>query len=151
MTSLIKNDQEISVFDISENRKKNVKVSEVVEIIEARVYEIFSLCKALLDKAGISIPQEGCVVMTGAGISYVDGCRRLAREVFDLPVRVVQAGQIPGVLKPEFVASAGMIRYVANVRKGVSRASEIRLRKQEKQKNEGSVLERILNFFKKMF
>ena len=46
LTSLIKNDQEISVLDINENKKKNVKVSEVVEIIEARVYEIFSLCKS---------------------------------------------------------------------------------------------------------
>ena len=151
LTSLIKNDQEISVLDINENRKKNVKVSEVVEIIEARVYEIFSLCKGLLDKAGIIIPKEGGVIMTGAGISYVDGCKQLAQEVFDLPVRVVQAGQIPGVLKPEFIASAGMIRYVASVRKGGSRASEIRLRKQEKQKKDESVFEKILNFIKKMF
>ena len=52
LTSLIKNDQEISVFDINENKKKNVKVSEVVEIIEARVYEIFSLCRNQVVKAG---------------------------------------------------------------------------------------------------
>ena len=45
--------------------------------------------------------------MTGAGISYVDGCKQLAQEVFELPVRVTQAGQIQGVLKPEFVAAAG--------------------------------------------
>lgn len=151
LTSLIKNDQEISVLDINENKKKNVKVSEVVEIIEARVYEIFSLCKSLLDKAGISIPQEGGVVMTGAGISYVDGCKQLAQEVFELPVRVVQAGQIPGVLKPEFVASAGMIKYVATVKKGGSRASEIKLKKQEKAKSRGSLFGNILNFLKKMF
>lgn len=151
LTSLIKNDQEISVLDINENKKKNVKVSEVVEIIEARVYEIFSLCKSLLDKAGISIPQEGGVVMTGAGISYVDGCKQLAQEVFELPVRVVQAGQIPGVLKPEFVASAGMIKYVATVKKGGSRASEIKLKKQEKAKSRGSLFGNILSFLKKMF
>lgn len=151
LTSLIKNDQEISVLDINENKKKNVKVSEVVEIIEARVYEIFSLCKSLLDKAGISIPQEGGVVMTGAGISYVDGCKQLAQEVFELPVRVIQAGQIPGVLKPEFVASAGMIKYVATVKKGGSRASEIKLKKQEKAKSRGSLFGNILSFLKKMF
>jgi cell division protein FtsA len=151
LTSLIKNDQEISVLDINENKKKNVKVSEVVEIIEARVYEIFSLCKNLLDKAEINIPQEGGVVMTGAGISYVDGCKQLAQEVFELPVRVIQAGQIPGVMKPEFVASAGMIKYVANIKKGGSRASEIKLKKQEKAKGSGSIFGNILNFLKKMF
>ena len=85
--------------------------------------------------------------MTGAGISYVDGCKQLAQEVFELPVRVIQAGQIPGVLKPEFVASAGMIKYVATV-KGGSRASEIKLKKQEKAKSRGSLFGNILNFLK---
>lgn len=151
LTSLIKNDQEISVLDINENKKKNVKVSEVVEIIEARVYEIFSLCKNLLDKAGIVVPNEGVIVMTGAGISYVDGCKQLAQEVFELPVRVVQAGQIQGVTKPEFVTSAGIIRYVANIKKGGSMASEIKLGKSESVKNKESLFEKIINFFKRMF
>ncbi len=151
LTSLIKNDQEISVLDINENKKKNVKVSEVVEIIEARVYEIFSLCKNLLDKAGIVIPTEGGIVMTGAGISYVDGCKQLAQEVFELPVRVVQAGQIQGVSKPEFVASAGMIRYVANVKKGGSMASEVKLKKPDNVKNKESFFEKIIELFKKLF
>lgn len=150
LTSLIKNDQEISVLDISEN-KKNVKVSEIVEIIEARVFEIFSLSKRLLDKAGIVIPQEGCVVMTGAGISYVDGCKQLAQEVFELPVRVVQAGQMPGVLKPEFIASAGIIKYVANIKKGGSMASEIKVRKMDNKEHKESFFEKIINIFKKMF
>ena len=151
LTSLIKNDQEISVLDINENKKKNVKVSEIVEIIEARVFEIFSLSKKLLDKAGIVIPDEGCVVMTGAGISYVDGCKQLAQEVFELPVRVVQAGQIPGVLKPEFIVSAGIIKYVASVKKCGSKATEIKVRKQENTKNVESFFEKIINFFKKLF
>ena len=147
LTSLIKNDQEISVLDINENKKKNVKVSEVVEIIEARVYEIFSLCKGLLDRAGISIPKEGNVVMTGAGISYVDGCKQLAQEVFELPVRVTQAGQIQGVLKPEFVAAAGMIRYIASVKKAAAGQAKSNS-KAGKTKNEESLFERIINFSK---
>lgn len=151
LTSLIKNDQEISVLDINENKKKDVKVSEVVEIIEARVYEIFSLCKNLLDKAGVVVPKSGSVVMTGAGISYVDGCKQLANEVFELPVRVVQAGQLPGVSKPEFIASAGMLRYVANLRKGGSHASEIKLKKTSNIPPRESFFSKIVQFFKRLF
>jgi cell division protein FtsA len=151
LTSLIKNDQEISVFDINENKKKDVKVSEVVEIIEARVYEIFSICKNLLDKAGTVLPQSGNVVMTGAGISYVDGCKQLANEVFELPVRVVQAGHISGVSKPEFIASAGILKYVATVKKGVSHASEIKLKKTANTKPEESFFSKIAEFFRKLF
>ncbi len=151
LTSLIKNDQEISVLDINENKKKSVKVSEVVEIIEARVYEIFSLCKNQMIKAGFNIPEGGSVIMTGAGISYVDGCRQLAHEVFDLPVRVVQAGQLQGVSKPEFIAAAGMIRYVANVKKGISTASEIKLKKTANPQVKVSFMDRIISFIKEIF
>lgn len=151
LTSLIKNDQEISVFDINENKKKDVKVSEVVEIIEARVYEIFSLCKNMLDKAGVTVPDSGSVVMTGAGISYVDGCKQLANEVFELPVRTVQAGQIQGVSKPEYIAAAGIIKYVSNVKKGSSHASEIKLKKPVSKKKEATFFSKLVQFFKDIF
>ena len=151
LTSLIKNDQEISVLDINENTKKNVKVSEVVEIIEARVYEVFSLCNNLLTKAGVSIPEEGNVVMTGAGISYVDGCKQLAHEVFQVPIRVVQAGQLQGVSKPEYVATAGIIKYVANVKKGGSAASEVKLKKPTVSSPKMNFINRIISFIKEIF
>ncbi len=151
LTSLIKNDQEITVFDINENRKKSVKVSEVVEIIEARVYEIFSLCRNLMAKAGVVIPEEGNVVMTGAGISYVDGCKQLAKEVFGMPVRVVQAGKIQGVSKPEYVAAAGIIRYVANVKKGGSAASEVKLKKPVAVQRKVTIINKIIDFIKEIF
>ncbi len=151
LTSLIKNDQEISVLDINENTKKNVKVSEVVEIIEARVYEVFSLCNNLLTKAGVSIPEEGNAVMTGAGISYVDGCKQLAQEVFQVPIRVVQAGQLQGVSKPEYVATAGIIKYVANVKKGGSAASEVKLKKPTVSSPKMNFINRIISFIKEIF
>lgn len=151
LTSLIKNDQEISVFDMNENKKKSVKVSEVVEIIEARVYEIFSICRNQLEKSGALLAPGGGVVLTGAGISYVDGCKQLAQEVFEVPVRVVQAGQLQGVLKPEFIASAGIIRYVANIKKGGSLASEVKLKKSGNSRSKESIFERIARFIKEIF
>lgn len=151
LTSLIKNDQEITVFDINENKKKDVKVSEVVEIIEARVYEIFSLCKNMQEKAGVVRPAGGCVVMTGAGISYVDGCKQLAGEVFGMPVRVVQAGQLQGVSIPEFITAAGMIRFVANVKRGSSAVSEIKLKKPAGSQPKESTIKKIMELLRKLF
>lgn len=151
LTSLIKNDQEISVFDINENNKKNVKVSEVVEIIEARVFEIFMLCKSLLEKSGVITKPDGGIVLTGAGISYVDGCKQLAQEAFEGPVRVVQASQLQGVLKPEFITAAGIVRYVANIKRGKSLASEIKLKKSGSPQIKASVFEKITDIFRKFF
>jgi len=151
LTSLIKNDQEISVFDVNENRKKTIKVSELVEIIEARVYEIFSLCRNQIVKSGIMIPPNGSVVLTGAGISYVDGCKQLAGEVFEVPVRVVQAGLIQGVTKPEYVVAAGIIKYVSSIKKVACKTSEIRLSKSAGREPKASFLEKIADFFRKLF
>lgn len=152
LTTLIKNDQEITVFDVKENIKKNVRISEVVEIIEARVYEIFSLCREAAEKAGVLNGLNSGVVLTGGGISYVDGNRQLAGEVFDLPVRVASINY-PGISKPEYMVSAGMIKYIANISKNGSAGSEVRLQKPviPSRPARKGILEKILSFLKEIF
>lgn len=151
LTSLIKNDQEITVLDINENKKKNVRVSEVVEIIEARVYEIFSICRNQLEKAGAIYNPDGGVVLTGGGISYVDGCKQLAKEVFEVPVRVVQADQLQGVLKPEYITAAGIIKFVSNVKKGPSTTKDMKLKKSGNRQMKVSLIDKIIRLFKEIF
>lgn len=150
LTSLIKNDQEISIFDINENKKKNVKISEVVEIIEARVFEIFSLCRNLAEKAGVLDSLAAGVVLTGGGISYVDGNKQLANEVFELPVRVASLNHM-GITKPEFIAASGIIKYVASIRKGYSSAIENKLQKPKAVREKPGILSKITTFFKEIF
>jgi cell division protein FtsA len=151
LTSLIKNDQEVTVFDINENKKKNVKVSEIVEIIEARVFEIFSLCAGLLEKEGINGNMGAGVVLAGGGISYVDGNRQLAAEVFGLPVRVT-AYKVPGAPKPEMVAAEGIIKYVSGMRKGGNIGSDVRSRGQKAQvARKTGFVTRLKNLFEKLF
>ena len=152
LTTLIKNDQEITVLDVKENRKKNVKISEVVEIIEARVYEIFSLCREAAQKAGALNGINSGVVLTGGGISYVDGNKQLAGEVFGMPVRVASVN-CPGITKPEYIVSAGMIKYIANIRKKGSAGSEVRLQKPviSSRPAKPGIFEKIFAFIKEMF
>ncbi|HOV27519.1 MAG TPA: cell division protein FtsA [Pseudobacteroides sp.] len=146
LSSLIKNDQEVTVMDINENKKKTVKVSEIVEIIEARVFEIFSLCKESLEKSQIKGEFPAGIVLTGGGISYVDGGKELATEVFDLPARV--ALQKPdGSLKLEEITSAGIVKYVGSHSKGNAYGSDVKNQKQKSHKQEKNLLKRIIKFF----
>lgn len=125
LTSLIKNDQKITVTDLSDNKKKSVMVSEVVEIIEARVHEIFYLCKELLYKANVDENFVRGVVMTGGGISYVDGGVQIANEVFDIPVRLaVFKGS--SISKPEYATASGIVKYVSGLYKGNNLGSEVK-------------------------
>ncbi|NLD50034.1 MAG: cell division protein FtsA [Clostridiaceae bacterium] len=113
LTSLIKNDHEITVNEINESMKKNIKVSEVIEIIEARVFEIFSLCREMLERTGNFDGLSGGIVLAGGGISYIDGNMQLAYEVFDIPVRIASHKTL-GISKPEFLISVGTAKYISN-------------------------------------
>lgn len=153
LTSLIKNDQEFSVFDVKEDRKKEIRVSQLVEIIEARVYEIFSLCRELLEKNNIQINPGAGVVLAGGGISYVDGNKQLANEVFDLPVRVGTYNALD-ISKPEYATASGIIKYVSGQHKFSTIISNSKNQKQAgKSAKTGKIglLKRIISFLKEMF
>ncbi len=144
LTSLIKNDQEVTVIDVDENKKKTVKVSELVEIIEARVYEIFSLCYDSLAKSGIKGELGAGIVLTGGGISYVDGGRQLANEVFEMGTRVASY-KSDGISKPELYTAAGIIKYVSTHSKGGNFGSDVK--NQKSPKKQDSFFKRIFKFF----
>jgi cell division protein FtsA len=150
LTSLIKNDQEITLTELNENKKKNVKVSEVVEIIEARVYEIFSLCAEMLQKSNIGGNFSAGVVLTGGGISYVEGAKQLAAEVFELPARVASI-KLGSISKPEYITASGLIKYVSSVRKGNNLGSEVKMMTPKNKGEEATLIEKITSFFKKLF
>ncbi|MDP4092170.1 MAG: cell division protein FtsA [Bacillota bacterium] len=149
LTSLIKNDQDILVNEINENKKKAVKVSEVVEIIECRVHEILYLCNELLCKSGIRESLPAGIVLTGGGISHIDGGKQLASEVFELPVRIATP-KLNGITKSEFMTAAGIVRFANNNKKGTSLINEIKNKKQVQKNNENGVFKKLSALFKKL-
>lgn len=150
LTSLIKNDQDITVSDLNDNRKKNVRVSELVEIIEARVFEIFSLAREQIDKSGISNAKYSEIVLTGAGISYIDGNIQLAGEVFQKPVRVANI-RMGETFKCEFFVSAGMTKYVSCHNRGKNAGNVVKpLRPKQTDEKEG-FFKRLSRFFHSLF
>jgi cell division protein FtsA len=150
LTSLIKNDYEITINDINENKKREIKVSQVIEIIEARVHEIFYLCKELLDKNGMLNGFDGTVVLAGGGISYVDGNMQLAYEVFGFPVKVA-THKVTSISKPEFLTCVGIIKYAAKRMKLSKKESENKNKIPEKSKRKFGILEKIYKFFTRLF
>jgi cell division protein FtsA len=150
LTSLIKNDQEISVSELNDSRKKTVKVSEVVEIIEARVQEIFTLCYDLLQNSNISGSLSAGIVLAGGGISYVDGSVQLAYEVFDMPTRIA-AYKTAVISKPEYATAVGIVKYVSYNHKGNSHGSDIKVSKKKPVKNEEGFFKKIIKVISEFF
>ncbi len=149
LTSLIKNDQEISVSDLSESFKKNIKVSDAIEVIEARVYEIFSLCRELVN-ANCPGSYGAGVVLSGNGIAPLDGAMQLAYDVFDIPVRVA-APKVKNINTLEYCTAAGMVKYIARLDKEGSTISIKSLPKTTRKTREKTFLKKALSALKEFF
>lgn len=149
LTSLIKNDQEISVNDISESFKKNIKVSDVIAVIEARVYEIFSLCHDFIQQECPGNYGAG-VVLTGNGISPLDGAMQIAYEVFDLTVRIATP-KIRNITSIEFCTAAGMVKYIANQDKDASTISMKSVPRTNKKEKDNKLFKKVIGKLKDFF
>jgi len=150
LTSLIKNDQEVSLIDINDGKIKNIPVSRLVEIIEARVNEIFNLCSTLIAKTGVDRSRIQKVVLTGGGISYIDGAVEIACAVFGLPVRVARFN-IGGITEAEYVTSVGTVGFLSSGGKGKIKASDIETIETEDDKQKKERKRKFMNIFRNMF
>jgi cell division protein FtsA len=150
LVSLIKNDQEFLFNDINDNTRKAVRISEIVEIIEARVYEIFSLCKSSLEENGIAFDFGAGVVLTGSGIVYFDGNKQIANDVFGMPVKVYPA-RAHSSQRVETALAEGIVKHVFKTSKGMRFGSEVLLIKNREIMSDGSIISRIIAFLKHIF
>lgn len=150
LTSLINNDHEITINELNGDTRKTIKVSQVVEIIEARVHEIFILCREMLEESGVLHNFSGEIVLAGGGISYIDGCIQLANEVLGLPVRVVSYKSL-GIVKPEHLTAIATLRYVENRMKSERKESGTKDRNPHKHKKENGFLKKIASLFNGLF
>lgn len=110
LTKLIEYDQDIQIINRESGDRENVKVSQAVEIIEARVKEIFELCRREIDQSAVRGVAKN-VVLVGSGIAYMDGGEEMAKAVFGLDVRHGNWNSI-GQFDSEDGMAASIINYV---------------------------------------
>ena len=150
LTALIRNDQELYLNDINDNTRKLVYISEIVEVIEARVYEIMTMCHDLLNDNRIEFGFGAGVVLTGGGIAYFDGNRQLANAVFGMPVKVYPERNYKSQ-RIESALAEGIVKHVARMGKGTRYGSDVQLTKSRKQGESANVIGRLAQMLKKIF
>jgi len=123
LTSLIENDQDVYVKDVDTSRRKAIKVSETVEIIEARIYDILELVKEAINESGFAnVPQS--IVLSGSGIHYMDGAPQMTEAVFKMPARNASWRNIGGENSENGIAVA-MVKYISKLGKKHMKTSDI--------------------------
>lgn len=144
LRSFIDNDHDIYLSTCSgENKNKTIKSSELIEIIEARIEEMFSLINKDISNMGIK-PRINNVILTGQGITNINKSDVAGKIALNIPVKI-STGRLVSTIKPSFRTSYALVRYVSSKPFSKSVASTIDVTSDENIFK--TVLEKIKEFF----
>ena len=145
MKSYIDNDNDITLTTCKdENGNKVIKSSELIEIIEARVEEIFKLINDDITMQGIK-QRINNVVLTGQGIVNISKSDVAGKVILNIPVKI-STGRMVSTVRPGFRTAYALVRYVASRQYAKNVSSSI----DTNDKDKGVVkiiLEKIKDFF----
>ena len=113
LRSFIDNDNDILLNTVrSDNKNKTIKSSELIEIIEARIEEIFSLVNKDITNQGVK-PRINNVVLTGQGITSINKSDVAGKINLNIPVKI-STGRLISTVKPTYRVAYALVRYIAS-------------------------------------
>ncbi len=113
LRSFIDNDNEILLTTCKdENGKKIIKSSQLIEIMEARIEEIFSLVNKNITIQGIKSKINN-VILTGQGITSISKSDVAGKIILNIPVKIA-TGRLISIVRPEYRTAYAIVRYVAS-------------------------------------
>lgn len=112
MRSFIDNDNDIVLNTYKgDSKTQTIKSSQLIEIIEARIEEIFSLVNKDITNQGIK-SRINNVILTGQGITNINKSDVAGKVTLNIPVKIA-TGRLISTIKPTFRSSYSLVRYIA--------------------------------------
>jgi cell division protein FtsA len=144
LKSFIDNDNDIILNTCKDTDKSRIiKSSELIEIIEARIEEMFAIINKDITVQGIK-PKINNVILTGQGIVNINKSDVAGKINLNIPVKIA-TGRAISTVKPSFRASYALVRYIAAKPFAKTVSSSI-----DTQNNNSvlkNILERVKDFF----
>ena len=112
LKSFIDNDNEILLNTCRAENKRVIKSSELIEIIEARVEEMFSLVNKDITAQGVK-PRINNVILTGQGITTINKSDVAGKIILNIPVKI-STGRLISTVRPEYRTAYALVRYIAS-------------------------------------
>ncbi len=114
LKSFIDNDNNIilNTYNGGDSKNKTIKSSELIEIIEARVEEIFSIVNKDITNQGLK-PNINNVILTGDGIVNINKSDMAGKIILNIPVKI-STGRLITTIKPTYRTSYALVRYIAS-------------------------------------
>ena len=143
LKSFIDNDSEILLNTCKDENRRIIKSSELIEIIEARIEEIFSLVNRDISAQGIK-PRINNVILTGQGITNINKSDVAGKIILNIPVKI-STGRLVSTVRPEYRTAYALVRYIASRPFAKNLSSSIDSKSKENIFQ--NILERIKEFF----
>ena len=113
LKSFIDNDNEIILSTCKDqNKNKVIKSSELIEIMEARIEEIFTIINKDITNQGLK-SRINNVILTGQGIININKSDVAGKIVLNIPVKI-STGRAVSTVKPEYRTCYALIRYISS-------------------------------------
>ena len=112
LKSFIDNDNDIILNTCNGlSKTRTIKSSELIEVIEARIEEIFSLIdKDITSQANKS--KINNVILTGQGITNIKKSDVAGKIALKIPVKM-STGRLISTIKPSYRTAYALVRYIA--------------------------------------
>ena len=145
--SLINNDQEVTIFSIGESKQKTIKISDIIDIVEARILELFNIIEEKIIENELNDQIEAGTVIVGQGISTLAGIGDLASRMLGTSIRF-SGSKLPANLKMPYVTALGIVKYIAGMNLGEKEIEILTKDKipEETKPNDESIFSKIIKF-----
>ena len=113
LRSFIDNDNNIVLNTCRDESLKNptIKSSDLIEIIEARIEEIFTLINKDITAHGIKNNINN-VILAGEGIVNINKSDTAGKIILNIPVKI-STGRLISTVKSTYRVSYALVRYIA--------------------------------------
>ncbi len=133
----------LSTYYGEDARNNSVKCSELVEVMEIRINEIFSIIYKSLKNNNLIKEINTCVI-TGTGFNNINKVEKTAEEILNMQVRFGSA-KTANLIKPVCIKSYGIVKYISNIKYVKNIGSRIR------EDDEQSIIDSTIKNIKKAF
>ena len=148
LVSMITNNHEVKLTSKTVGQNDVIKCSEIVQVIEARIKEIYQLVRRMLQEKGMTTAVS-TVVLTGQGISNIVGVEDLAKRTLKINQVRICSPKLINVIKPQHTTVYGMVRYISGLGLSKHVNSDVQIVTEPNFKDK--ILEGFANFKEKFF
>lgn len=114
MQEMVDPNEMIDIPTMGDRAARRIARSALVEVIEARYEELFTLAYHELKRSGLENFAAAGIVLTG-GASKIQGAQELAERIFNMPVRIGRPFNVTGmpdiINNPIYATGVGLLMY----------------------------------------